>query len=212
MNDDQLYLKVTEEVTNGKIDPALWAKAIAKALGDEDKGKYEYINLRVEQLKESPQNSSSQPGDERYMPPGAIVTPLPDDDTKGGGSTDTFTVEDDDTPENPSSDFATTYESSSFFKKLISGEFGLAKTYWGFAIGIGFLLYIFSFAIGSMGSPALSIIWILGLYTYQVIVWIGVWRAASLYNGPMIWAGLAKFAVILGALMAFGQLATIFNP
>ncbi|MBT4945189.1 MAG: hypothetical protein HOI47_23400 [Candidatus Scalindua sp.] len=94
----------------------------------------------------------------------------------------------------------------------MSGDFGLAKTYWGFAIGVGFLLYIFSIAIGSMGSPALSIIWILGLYTYQVIVWIGVWRAASLYNGPMIWAGLAKFAVILGALMAFGQLATIFNP
>ena len=122
MNDDQLYLKVTEEVTNGKIDPALWAKAIAKALGDEDKGKYEYINLRVEQLKESPQNSSPQPGDERYMPPGAIVTPSPDDDTKGGNSTDDFTVVDDDTQEKPSPDSAHTGESSSFFKKLISGD------------------------------------------------------------------------------------------
>ncbi len=67
MSDEDLYLKVTEEVSNGKIDPALWAKAIAKSLGDEDKGKYEYINLRVAQLSESKNqvdptiNSSIQP-------------------------------------------------------------------------------------------------------------------------------------------------------
>jgi hypothetical protein len=59
MSDEDLYLKVTDEVTNGKIDPALWAKAIAKALGDEDKGKYEYINLRVAQLKDSKTQADS---------------------------------------------------------------------------------------------------------------------------------------------------------
>ncbi len=53
MSNEDLYLRVTEEVGNGKIDPALWAKAIAKSLGDENKGKYEYINLRVAQLSES---------------------------------------------------------------------------------------------------------------------------------------------------------------
>ncbi len=67
MSDEDLYLKVTEEVSNGEIDPALWAKAIANSLGDEDKGKYEYINLRVAQLSESNNqvdptiNSSIQP-------------------------------------------------------------------------------------------------------------------------------------------------------
>ncbi len=60
MSDEDLYLNVTDEVTNGKIDPALWAKAIAKALGDEDKGKYEYINLRVAQLKEAKNQADSR--------------------------------------------------------------------------------------------------------------------------------------------------------
>ena len=53
MNDENLYLKVTEEVTRGNIDEALWTEAISIARGDDEKGKYEYINLRVAQLKKS---------------------------------------------------------------------------------------------------------------------------------------------------------------
>ena len=49
-NDEQLYLDATQEVDNGAPDPALWAKAMALAEGDEEKDRYRYIALRVEKL------------------------------------------------------------------------------------------------------------------------------------------------------------------
>ena len=45
-HDEQLYLEATQEVDNGTQDPALWAKAMALAEGDEEKAKYRYIALR----------------------------------------------------------------------------------------------------------------------------------------------------------------------
>ena len=48
-NDEQLYLEATQEVDSGTQKPALWAKAMALAEGDEKKAKYRYIALRVEQ-------------------------------------------------------------------------------------------------------------------------------------------------------------------
>jgi len=51
-NDEQLYLEATQEVDSGTQDPALWAKAMALAEGDEKKARYRYITLRVEQLSE----------------------------------------------------------------------------------------------------------------------------------------------------------------
>jgi len=49
-NDEQLYLEATQEVDSGTQAPALWAKAMALAEGDEKKAKYRYIKLRVEEL------------------------------------------------------------------------------------------------------------------------------------------------------------------
>lgn len=212
MNDDHLYLKVTDEVTNGKIDPALWAKAIAKALGDEDKGKYEYINLRVEQLKESNIDSPQQDSDERFMPPGVIVTPSPNEIPDNDDSNETFSVLEDEPSPNPSLDSQKAIDNDTVFKTLIMGKYGLAKTYWVFGIGIMVLLYILSNIIGTLGSPTLSVVWVIGLYAYQVIVWIAIWRASGLYSGPVIWSGLAKFAVVIGILATLGQLNLMFNP
>ena len=48
-NDEQLYLEATQEVDNETPDPALWAKAMALAEGDEGKAKCRHITLRVEQ-------------------------------------------------------------------------------------------------------------------------------------------------------------------
>ena len=53
MGDEGLYLKATNEVKGDSQDPALWAKAMAIAEGDQDKAKYQYIKLRVEQLAKS---------------------------------------------------------------------------------------------------------------------------------------------------------------
>ena len=48
-NDEQLYLEAAQELDSGKQDPALWVKAMTLSEGDEDKARYRYIALRVEQ-------------------------------------------------------------------------------------------------------------------------------------------------------------------
>jgi len=53
MGDEELYLKATNEVESGKNDAALWAKALTFAEGNQEKAKYQYIKLRVEQLAEN---------------------------------------------------------------------------------------------------------------------------------------------------------------
>ena len=52
MNDEELYLDVTNEVESDTRNSALWAKVIALSEGDEDKAKYLYIKLRVEQIQQ----------------------------------------------------------------------------------------------------------------------------------------------------------------
>jgi len=220
MNDDQLYLAVTEEVISGKIDAALWAKAIAKALGDEEKGKYEYINLRVKQIKESSHDVNYAPGDERYMPEGSQPTVVPnvyENITEPEGE---FVVtSESDSSENSSSN--NEYSKSSpnepvelegVFQKLIQGKYGLAKTYWGFWMGIGLIILILSNVIGTMGSPTLALVWYAATIAYSVILWIAIWRSATLYTGAIIWAGLARLAVVFGMLATLNQVMSIFNP
>ena len=53
MSDEDLYLAATIEVEGSERHPALWAKAMVLADGDEQKAKYEYIRLRVAQLAEA---------------------------------------------------------------------------------------------------------------------------------------------------------------
>lgn len=56
MNDEGLYLEATNEVESQNKNQALWAKVIALSEGDQDKAKYRYIKLRVEQLSEERKN------------------------------------------------------------------------------------------------------------------------------------------------------------
>ena len=51
VEDKYLFLRATEEVDNGSVNAALWATAMALKEGNEDQAKYEYIRLRVEELK-----------------------------------------------------------------------------------------------------------------------------------------------------------------
>ena len=50
MGDEQYYLIVEEELKDGKIDEALWAKASALGKGDDLEARLQYIKLRVEAL------------------------------------------------------------------------------------------------------------------------------------------------------------------
>ena len=63
MDDESLYLVATNEFESENLIPALWAKAIALAEGDEKRAKYIYIKLRVEQISNA-ELSLSEFGDE----------------------------------------------------------------------------------------------------------------------------------------------------
>lgn len=50
--DDSLYSCVAEEISQGKVDGGMWAKAIAHSDGSENSAKSFYIKFRVSQMKE----------------------------------------------------------------------------------------------------------------------------------------------------------------
>ena len=85
-----------------------------------------------------------------------------------------------------------------FFGKLISGEYGLAKTYWVY----GFLVsFVIGMLVRIMAPNLIAVIMFILHLPYQMIVLIGVWRAATLYKGWSVWSYLAYIAVILTWLM-----------
>ena len=89
---------------------------------------------------------------------------------------------------------------SNFFSRLMKGDYGLPKTYWIFGVLVGFLYRIvvtLTLTLESLG--VFSLIYLAGC-GYFTVVFIGVWRASERYKGPVIWAGLAKVAVILGGI------------
>lgn len=85
------------------------------------------------------------------------------------------------------------------FRKLVRGQYGLANTYWRFGVfgGIAFgILHGLASAQDSSGIAGLSVL--LVHFAYQIAVSVGVWRAASAYQGLAIWHILARGAVVLG--------------
>lgn len=86
---------------------------------------------------------------------------------------------------------------TNFFMKLVCGDYGLALTYWVFCVGAG---VIFRIIFSSITSVNALIIVLIVYIPYTIAVMLGVWNAADRYNGPKVWAVLAKILVILGLL------------
>lgn len=86
-------------------------------------------------------------------------------------------------------------------QKLVAGEYGLAKTYWLFGVGIGFLASVLLQILGAAGAPG-GLLGIFGFVaiSYNCAVLKGIWEAANRYRGPQVWAILGKVAVVLGAV------------
>ncbi|MCX8146793.1 MAG: zinc ribbon domain-containing protein, partial [Azovibrio sp.] len=92
--------------------------------------------------------------------------------------------------------------SDGFFAKLSRGDFGLARTYWLYGVLVGVIVNIVVDIVFSIiKSPGFLAIALLAYTAYEVPVIMGIWRAATKYTGPKIWAVLAKIACVLGALM-----------
>ncbi len=78
---------------------------------------------------------------------------------------------------------------------LWNGRSGLAKTYWlwGVLFSIPWGIALSLLTPGS--NPAILVV--LAFFVYYVIVHVGIWRAASQYQGFKAWAILAKIAVLI---------------
>lgn len=92
-----------------------------------------------------------------------------------------------------------------------NGRSGLAKTYWLWGILSGIPWGIALSLITPGSNPA--ILAVLAFVAYYVIVYVGIWRAASEYEGAKAWAILAKIAVIITpACLVIGTLAAVIIP
>jgi peptidoglycan biosynthesis protein MviN/MurJ (putative lipid II flippase) len=95
-----------------------------------------------------------------------------------------------------------------FFSKLSSGDFGLPKTYWLYGVVVGIVINIVIQIVPSIGAIAV----VLALATvYQVMVLLGVWRAATRYQGRKVWAILAKIATVLGWMGVLINIGVFFQ-
>ena len=94
--------------------------------------------------------------------------------------------------------------------KLWNGDAGLAKSYWLWGVAAGF---VWGIALGVTkpvpGSASAQILLSL-IAAYFVFAYVGIWRAANKYQGKKAWVTLAKFAVVLGALVTILPLRAIF--
>ena len=90
-----------------------------------------------------------------------------------------------------------------FFRKLLDGEFGLAKTYWLFVLIPGSIINLIANIVETTSNHESIPEWFLlisffSYMAYWVVVAIGCWRAASKYQGPAIWPVLAKISISIG--------------
>lgn len=94
---------------------------------------------------------------------------------------------------------------------LWGGHYGLARTYWLWGVLSGILWGIALSLVKPGSTPAILVV--LTFVVYYVIVHVGIWRAASQYQGFKAWAILAKIAVaITPACLVIGTLAAIVIP
>lgn len=96
-----------------------------------------------------------------------------------------------------------------FLSKLIDGDYGLAKTYWLYGV-------VFSIPINMLMNYISSIIWIfiilLVFSVYQFFLLIGIWRAASRYEGLALWSYLAYMMVIFSwIILALSWMVILFS-
>lgn len=92
-----------------------------------------------------------------------------------------------------------------FLKKLIKGEFGLAKTFWifGFLIQLPIfvLVTVFSYAKALLETHLALFLVVSSLYfIYSIIVTIGLFSCARHYIGPKIWV-ILLFPILIARIL-----------
>ena len=183
-DDSRLYLQASEEVEKNTQIEALWLKAMALTGGDEEKAGYKYIKLRVQQLKNGPLDNVTDKVDyQNNIQEEKEVEPI---------------EEEINTTEQISKSHKQEAQDKGFWKKLISGDFGLAKSYWLFLFGVNIIFRVL-FAVGEESASVsfilgVALIWVI----YEPIAFIGTWRASEKYEGSGFWSGLVKVLIVFG--------------
>ena len=100
-----------------------------------------------------------------------------------------------------------------FFLRLARGDFGLARTYWLFGVLAGCVVSLVAQTVDRTLDAYNAVVAVVAIglvhVPYQIVVAIGVWRAAGAYRGPRLWGVLAKTAVVVGVVLATGLLLTL---
>ena len=86
-----------------------------------------------------------------------------------------------------------TIQHTNFFSKFISGDYGLAVTYWGWGVVGSNVFFLIAL---STKSDLLALCGVL----YLALVLVAAWRAACKYAGPNSWRILGMTGVIFGWL------------
>lgn len=86
----------------------------------------------------------------------------------------------------------------SFFVKISSGDFGLAKTYWMYWVLV--LLMAVNITMIIMPTTAALVIVALAHVAYLIPVVIGIWRAVNQCEGEKTLTVLAMSSVVLGII------------
>jgi len=91
--------------------------------------------------------------------------------------------------------------------RLWAGEVPLARVFWSFAIiggtALNALITLLALALLSSGAPAVFAVAAFALpIPYNLLVLVAVWRSASAYQGPRLWADLARIGAIVWAVTA----------
>ena len=96
-----------------------------------------------------------------------------------------------------------------FYQNLWEGNYSLGRTYWLYGVIGNVLAYMFAWVVMIfLPSPVEPFALILPLI-YGFMVLIGVWNAASKYNGFFLWAWLARIIVACNVVTAVYKFAVL---
>lgn len=87
------------------------------------------------------------------------------------------------------------YPQNSFRKILLSGDYGLVKTFWMYVILMGMFINIGFVMLAALSTPILAMFIVIISTLFTIPLHIAMWRAADKYKGPKIWAILTRIQV-----------------
>ena len=180
-----LYLQATEEYENGSAEKALLAKAMALARGDTSVAKYEYIEMRVAHL--AAESAKHEEENEVKI-----------DSSPRTGSEQSQKV-------------SKMESGNGWLRQLVNGDLGLARTYWLYGILILNLVFLVPVLLFQEGRVVASQISALACFAFSGAILLGIWRAATKYEGPKVWSIMAQLATVLGWIQIFSLMSLFFG-